>query len=59
MRSGSEGMTEEEEHKFWAQMIRHGDNEKRMLKGGHGVPLSGKSRFRSRLGLGSETGVRC
>lgn len=35
-------MTEEEEHKFWAQMIRHGDNEKRMLKGGHGVPLSGE-----------------
>ena len=28
---------------FWAQMIPNGDNEKRMLKGGHGVPLSGQS----------------
>jgi hypothetical protein len=34
-------MTEEEEHKFWAQMIRHRDSE-RILKGGHGVPLSGE-----------------
>ncbi|KAK1920970.1 aspartic peptidase domain-containing protein [Papiliotrema laurentii] len=34
-----DGMTEEEEHKFWAQMIRHRDSE-RILKGGHGVPLS-------------------
>ena len=33
-------MTEEEEKKFWAQMIRTG-SEKRTLKGGHGVPLSG------------------
>ena len=37
-------LTEEEEKKYWAQMIR-GDTGlgKRVLKGGHGVPLSGKS----------------
>jgi saccharopepsin len=34
-------MHEDDMDKFWAQMIpKRGDNEKRMLKGGHGVPLS-------------------
>ena len=35
-------MSEEDRDKFWAQFVPRGDNEKRMLKGGHGVPLSGE-----------------
>ena len=38
-----EAISDEEKNMFWAQMIPEGPNEKRMLKGGHGVPLSGKS----------------
>ncbi|WWC68815.1 uncharacterized protein I206_102750 [Kwoniella pini CBS 10737] len=33
-------MSDEDKDKFWAQMVRHEGNEKRTLKGGHGVPLS-------------------
>jgi saccharopepsin len=35
------GMSDEDKDRFWAQMIPSGGNEKRMLKGPHGVPLSG------------------
>ena len=37
-----EGLNDEDRDRFWTQMIEHGGNEKRMLKGGHGVPLSGE-----------------
>ncbi|WWC87691.1 uncharacterized protein L201_002583 [Kwoniella dendrophila CBS 6074] len=33
-------MNDEDKDKFWAQMIKRDGNEKRALKGGHGVPLS-------------------
>ena len=33
---------DEEDERYWAQMINHNGAQKRMLKGGHGVPLSGK-----------------
>ena len=42
MKYKEQELTPEEEEKFWAQMVEHGDNQKRMLKGGHGVPLSGE-----------------
>lgn len=35
-----ESLSDEEKHRYWAQMVGEGGNEKRMLKGGHGVPLS-------------------
>jgi hypothetical protein len=38
-----EGLNDEEKNSFWAQMVGQGGNEKRMLKGAHGVPLSGES----------------
>lgn len=42
--AGEMPMTEEEEKKYWAQMIREDTGlGKRVLKGGHGVPLSGES----------------
>lgn len=37
-----EHLSDDEKDLFWAQMIEPRDNEKRMLKGGHGVPLSGE-----------------
>ena len=37
-----EGLNDEERDRFWTQMIGPDGNEKRMLKGGHGVPLSGE-----------------
>ncbi|WWD16697.1 hypothetical protein CI109_101127 [Kwoniella shandongensis] len=37
---GQPDITDEDREKYWAQMIHHDDNEKRTLKGGHGVPLS-------------------
>ncbi|RXK41414.1 saccharopepsin [Tremella mesenterica] len=33
-------LIDEDAERFWAQMIGQRDNEKRVLKGGHGVPLS-------------------
>ncbi|KAK8861397.1 hypothetical protein IAR55_002216 [Kwoniella newhampshirensis] len=33
-------LNDEDREKYWAQMIHHNGNEKRTLKGGHGVPLS-------------------
>ncbi len=41
----SHGFEDEDKDLFWAQMSGKGGNEKRMLKGGHGVPLSGGSCF--------------
>jgi saccharopepsin len=35
---------EEAREKFWAMMMGENHNQKRMTKGGHGVPLSSKSR---------------
>jgi saccharopepsin len=32
---------EEAREKFWAMMMGDNQNQKRMVKGGHGVPLSG------------------
>ena len=34
---------EEAREKFWAMMMGDNHNQKRMLKGGHGVPLSSES----------------
>jgi saccharopepsin len=34
---------EEARDKFWAMMMGENNNQKRMLKGGHGVPLSSTS----------------
>ena len=43
MPAGEMPLTEEEEKKYWAQMIREDTGlGKRVLKGGHGVPLSGE-----------------
>lgn len=49
--SEHEGLDDEERERFWAQMIGEGGNEKRMLKGGHGVPLSGERSSSILLGM--------
>lgn len=45
----SEKWNDEDKDRFWAMMIDEDEEEsglgKRMLKGGHGVPLSGKLHF--------------
>lgn len=39
----SKDFLESEKELFWTTMVPRGDNEERMAKGGHGVPLSGAS----------------
>lgn len=38
----AEGLSDEEKELLWAQMVPRGDETERILKGGHGVPLSGE-----------------
>jgi saccharopepsin len=40
--SQHQGLSDEDKDLFWAQMVDRTGNEKRMLKGPHGVPLSGE-----------------